>query len=147
MSNGQQAVQQDVATDDFSIDELFDDIGGVKTPFDDMSPEQRMYSEYTSDKYQKIYNVRYWLNHELSVYSTLLEKNYLLVKPSGNSRIALSWYELARGLLEHYFLMVAHVRFDKTAATPHRPQVDMHKFLDMVLDHEEIKRTILQYGR
>jgi hypothetical protein len=137
-----------MSEDDFSIDDLMDDIGGVKSPLEDMTPEERMHHEYTSEgKYQKIYNCRYWLNCELSVYNTLLEKNYLITKTSGLSRVAISWNDLARGLLEHYFLMVAFVRFDKSAATPHRPQVDMAKFLDMILEHDEIKRTILQYGR
>ena len=133
--------------DDLSIDDMFSDLGGLPTPYDNMTPEQRLYHEYTGEgKYQKIYNCRYWLNHELSVYNTLLDKNLLTTKMHKNQRVAVSWTELGKALLEHYFLMVAFVRFDKSAATPYRPQVDMNKFLDLILEHDEIKRTIRQYG-
>lgn len=131
-----------------SIDELFDDIGGMPNPYANLCPEERMYKELiaSNDKYQKIYNCRYWLNCELSVYSTFFEKSLYITKNAGANKVALNWTEIARVLLEHYYLMTAFPRFDKSAATPARPQVDMTKFLDLVMAHDEIKRTIAQYG-
>lgn len=131
---------------DMSLDDMLGDLGGVDTRYAQMSPEEKFYHDLTTGKHTKLYNARYWLNHELSVYNTLLSKGYLVVKPHREHKVSLSIIELAKGLLEHYFLMSALSRFDKTFATPARPQCDMDKFLALVLENEEIKRTIKQYS-
>ena len=107
------------------------------------TPEIGMYNEWVHTKpHPKIYNCQYWLKHELHVYTHLYNKNWLVSKPNGLSRLQVPRLELARALLEYYFLMVAHTKFYGERHEQRGKLVDMNKFLDLVLEHPTIKKLI-----
>lgn len=125
------------------FDEILNDLG--ITPVVAATPELGMYIEWTEGKMPKIYNCQYWLKHELCVYTSLLEKSWFISKPNkafttGRSQVNLG--ELTRALLEYYFLMVAHAKFHNERAKEQGKQVNMVQFLDLVMEHSEIKKLI-----
>lgn len=122
------------------LDTLMDDMG-LTDPVP-ATPEDGLYMEWTSGKMPKIYNCQYWLKQELYVYRHLQDKMYIVSKPNGLTRLQISTKELARGLLEYYFLMVAHTKFHGERAGERGMLVDMERFLDLVLEQETIKKLI-----
>lgn len=130
-------------SDDFSIDDMMGDLGPVDSPYAKLSPEDQFLWDYTSGKYAKLYNLRYWLNCELSVYNTLAERGYTMVKSSRDVKLQVSVYDLSRGLIEHYLLMNHAPRF--STVVNNKPKCDLNATIEKFMEHDEIKRTIKQY--
>lgn len=131
--------------DDLSIDDMLDGLGAPDV-LRGMTPEQRFYTHLTTGKHTKLYNCRYWLDHELSVFNSLNDKNWFVSKLSktteGATRVQVPLVDLSRALLQYYFQMIYLTMFTDTH---NRPACNMDTLLDLVMGHEEIKRTINQY--
>lgn len=147
MTTNATAVLEDL-DETFSLDDMLSDVvAGVPAHIHNMTSEERFYHDLTSAnaKFQKIFNCRYWLNHQLSVFCSMMGDNptWLLSKPHKAQRIGVSVQEVAREFLRYYMQSNYLTRF--TSAIDGRKPCDMNMVLDMVLDHPEIKRTIGQY--
>ncbi len=107
------------------------------------TPELGFYEYLTNTKsHPRIYNCQYWLKHELFVYRSLKDKNYITTKPNGLQRLQITNKELARALLEYYFLMVFGTKFHGERHTERDKLVNMDQFLDLVMEHPVIKKLI-----
>lgn len=135
--------------DELSLaDDLLDDIGGsaaIDPKLAAMTPEERFMYDVTAGKYNKIYNCRYWLNHELSVCNHLINDNsWIIGKSNKIGRVQVSLYDLGRSLIKYWLLMTYLPRF--TTNTEGRTQANIEIVLDMMLANAEISRTINQYA-
>ena len=124
--------------DDF--DDILGDLGISEAP---ETPEEKLYREFTEGKHPKINTLTlYWLKHELHVYKSLNEKNWIISKLSGPSRTQVSHKELCKALLEYYFRMTNLPRFYGEDAIRRGVAVDMDKFLDLIIEYPTIKKMI-----
>lgn len=119
---------------------------GVADP-EPLNPTEKLYQHWTNkfgERYQKIFNCQYWLKHELHVYIHLRGKNLLVCKNTKDGRLELDRVALARNLLEYYFCMVALPSFKTEGSRPEMVDklADMSQFLDLVMEHPLIKKTI-----
>lgn len=112
------------------------------TPEPAATPELGFFNEFTLGKYPKIYNVQHWLKHQLFVYTSLLENNWIMTKPSGVSRQQVSLKEVTRAVLAYYFQMAYLPRFVNERAKEQGKLVDLEKFLDLVMEHPSIQKLI-----
>ena len=124
--------------------DIFEEIGADLNivPEPPLTPELGMYRELTEGKMPRIYNAQYWLKHELHVYNSLLNKNWIVSKPNGPTRLQVSRRELTRALLAYYFRMVYLVRFEGERASERGKLVNMDQFLDLVIEYGPIKKLI-----
>jgi len=118
------------------FDQIEQDLGISPEPA--ATPELGFFNELTQGKMPKIHNAQYWLKHELYVYTSLFEKNWIVSKPHGPTRQQVSFKELTRALLEYYFLMAYHARFVNERAKEQGKLVDLQKFLDLVMEYPTI---------
>lgn len=136
------------------LDDVLNQIGGFDDTIPNETPELRLYRELTEGKpYPKFHNCIYWLKHELYVYKHLQDKNWHVSKisaatgrPSGQisglARTLVSYKELTRAFLEYYFQMTMLPRFEGEDAKRRGLAPDMDKFLDIVMEHELVKKLI-----
>lgn len=124
------------------LDDVLADLG-IGDVIPNETPEQRLYRELTEGKpYPKFHNCIYWLKHELYVYKHLQDKNWHVSKISGPSRAQVSYKELTRAFLEYYFRMTMLARFEGEDAKRRGVAPDMNKFLDIVMEHELVKKLM-----
>lgn len=122
------------------LDDVLTDIGINQGP---ETPEEKLYREFTEGKHPKINTLTlYWLKHKLHVYKHLQEKNWIVSKLSGPTRVQVSHKELCRALLQYYFMMTNLPRFEGEDAIRRGLAVNMDKFLDMILEYPTIKKLI-----
>src|ERR1700704_1196055 len=108
------------------FDSILDGLGVDTTP---ESPEKAFYIQLTEEgKYKRIENCIYWLKHELCLYEDLKNKSWSIVRPSGNTHSRVPQLEVARAMLEYYFLMYFLPKFENERGTV----LSMSAFLDLV---------------
>lgn len=123
--------------DDF----LEDILDGLGVEDKDRTSEQKYYDDLTQEgKYKKIENCIYWFKHQLYVYNSLKEKNWIIARSNGPTRVQVTNKELGRFLLEYYFLMHALPKFQNERGAHN--QLDMERFLDLVIEYPTIKKLI-----
>lgn len=147
-------------------DDFLDDIMGAGTPKPrfSASPEDDFYRELTGnngEKYPKISNIRWWLNHEMSSLQHLRESGVVLsilgdipdaqpipgavAKPATSARKQLrplTNTEFIKLRIEYYMLMHYHPRFQVIPDQPQRRICSMSKIVDMVAEYETIKQLV-----
>lgn len=124
------------------LDDVLADLG-IGDVIPNETPELRLYRELTEGKpYPKFHNCIYWLKHELYVYKHLQDKNWHVSKLNGAARAQVSYKELTRAFLEYYFQMTMLPRFEGEDAKRRGVAPDMAKFLDIVMEHELVKKLI-----
>lgn len=126
-------------TDEFTLDDLLDDLGATHGP---ETPEEKLYRELTEGKYPKLHNCIYWMKHELHTLAHLQNKNWIISKLNGPNRVQVSHKEIARALLEYYFQMTNLPRFSGEDAIRRGTAVDMVKFLDKIMEEPTLKKLI-----
>lgn len=120
----------------------FDQAMGM-APTPPATPELGFYNEQTAEgKYKSIENCIYWFKHELCVYMHLDNKGYSVYTLSGVTFKRVPVKDLARALLEYYYLMHYHTRFHGERAKEMNKNVDLQKFLDLVMEYPTIKKII-----
>lgn len=128
-----------------SNDDLADVLSnmGFGDPDEPLDAESQFYLEQTAGGAAKILNARYWLYSELAVYTSLAKYSHLqFYNIAMNNRFPATLQVIARELLRHYHYMHYHPRFHHSIEG--RPRCDMDKYLDKVMQHEEIVKTIKQ---
>lgn len=123
---------------------IFDEIDemlGIEKPAT-VTPEIDFYNELTQGKMPKIHNAQYWFKHQLFVYTSFTEKNWIVSKLSGPGRVQVPIKEVSRALLEYYFLMVYHAKFFNDRARERGMLVDLQKFLDLIIEYPTIRKLI-----
>jgi len=127
-------------SDIFDIDSIMSDLG--VTPKQPPTTEGGLFEDWTAGKMPKIHNCQYWLKHELYVYASLLEKNWIVSKPHKEGRQQVSMKELAKALLEYYCLMFQHGTFVNARAQEQGKLVSLAKFVDLLVEYPTIKKLI-----
>lgn len=128
----------DTETDDV-LGDLYEMIGVENR---DELPHEKLYREFTEGKHPKMIMVQYWFKHEWYVYNSFLSQGWIVSKPSGDKRIQVSARELSRAMLRYYFQMTNQPRFTGEDAVRRGLNVDMEKFLDLVMEEPTIKKVI-----
>ena len=129
----------------------FDDMLGI-APKIPTTPHHDMYMEWIADKNfsgkyisPKIYNYHYWLRHELAVYTALKESGISFVE--SDELVVISKEQLARELSRYFFQMHAHTKFYNERAREQGKEVDIEKFLDLILEHDTTKALIADHRK
>lgn len=119
------------------LDDFFENVG--IDVLQGRTPEQMLYNDVTAGKMPTIANARYWLDHELSLYMSLASSGYHIRYSTRDGHAIISMDKLAREMLRYYFLMTKHTSIYGTGS---RPPCDLDKFLDLIIPHEVIRKTI-----
>lgn len=128
------------------------------------TPEEDFYDELSGnngEKYAKMANIRYWLNHEMSALQHLREKGVSLTvmadaveaksipgavaKPvQGSKKISklLSNEEYLKIRLEYYLLMTYYPRFLVIPNEPQRRVCSMSVMVDKIAEYPTIKELV-----
>jgi hypothetical protein len=72
----------------------------------------------------------------------LKDKGYDVYSASGTGAKKVTIKDVARAFLEYYYLMHYHARFFGERAIELGKQVDLQKFLDLVMEYPTIKKII-----
>lgn len=132
-------------SDQSLADEMFDELGAVD-PLMGRTPEGALFYEHTESNRNKIACARHWLHHELYLLHHLMACDWLVCKMGRSgagsiARVQVPTADIAREMLKYYYHMTALPRFQNSS---HRPAADIDVFLDLIMQHPEIIRTINQ---
>lgn len=126
-----------------TIAELLSDFG-IETQ-EPLSPEQDFYRWLVYGPMPRMANIKHWLQHEMCVIGFLQDKGAHILKQGSKIGGAGLVYnkvpvkELARNCLHYYLLLYHKARFVRTDG---REACDIEKVLDLVVEHELIKKLI-----
>jgi hypothetical protein len=114
------------------------------------SPEEGLYAELRSQKYDKMYNCHYWVRHQLRVLLAFNEElDWHLYKPAPvqATRKRVSTQETMRALLRYYFQMEMLPRFTSDRAKEMGKLVDLEKFITLVMEKDEAIKKLIENPR
>jgi hypothetical protein len=125
-----------IRDDDDPLDNLADDKDVVRG----RTPHQMLYDNITSPKHETITYARQWLEHELQLYVALQHDGLLMCRNKMNHGLRpITLAEFARYLMRDYYRAT---RASILQGVGSHPPVDIEAFLDLLMAHETIKKTI-----
>ena len=126
-------------SDDDILDFITDGLNLRTTP---ETNEERLYMHWTEGKMPRIYNCHYWVKHQVFVYMHDMQNGWYMSKPSKDGRKQLTIKELVRHWCKYYFEMTTHDSFYGIRAKERGKDVDIQKFLDLVMEHPDLKKLV-----
>lgn len=103
------------------------------------TPEEEFYDYLRLGKMPKLYNLEYWLKHELYVQQHMKEHGYLITKNVGTNKVEVPHREVVSNLVKYYLHMYHLPRFMRTDG---RSACNIDTVVTLIMADETLKKYL-----